>query len=166
MTVYVDNARHRLGRMVMCHMLADTDDELRAMARRIGVDERHHQGDHLDVCLRMRARAVAAGAVEITQREAVRVRRRLRASRDQSGTTLLRLALARAERARRWPQNTDGCSRWALLIAELLGAKTLPPSIASEHHEERARMAAAIADTVAALWEARTELEQLREPKP
>jgi hypothetical protein len=160
MTVYVDNARHRVGRMVMCHMLADTDDELRAMARRIGVGEQHHQGDHFDVCRASRARAIAAGAVEITQREAVRVRQRLR---DQSGTTLLRLALARAERARRWPQNTDGSSRWALLIAELLGAKTLPPSIASEHHEERARMAAAIADTVAALWEARTELEQLRE---
>lgn len=112
MTVYVDNARHRLGRMVMCHMLADTDEELRTMARRIGVDERHHQGDHLDVCLRMRARAVAAGAVEITQRDAVRIRRRLRENREFSA--LLVRVLARAERAR----------------------------------------------------QARTELEQLREPKP
>lgn len=79
MAVYVDDARHRLGRMVMCHMLADTDDELRAMARAIGVPERHHQGDHFDVCLRSRARAIAAGAVEVTQRQAVQIRRRLRA---------------------------------------------------------------------------------------
>lgn len=84
-------------------------------------------------------------------------------SRQQSGTTLLSRALARAERARRFPTNTDPVSRHALLIAEKLGAKTLPPSIAAEHHDERARKAAAIADTVAALWEARTELEQLRE---
>ena len=78
-------------------------------------------------------------------------------------TTILRQALARAERARRFPTNTDGSSRHALLIAELLGAKTLPPSIASEHHEERARMAAAIADTVAQLWELRTQMAEKEE---
>lgn len=78
MSVYVDNARHRYGRMLMCHMLADTDDELRTMAGRIGVHERHHQGDHFDICLAKRAKAVAAGAIEITQREAVLIRRRIR----------------------------------------------------------------------------------------
>jgi len=70
MTVYVDNMRAPYGRMVMCHMIADTDAELREMARKIGVSERWHQGDHFDIALSKRALAVAAGALEITWRQA------------------------------------------------------------------------------------------------
>lgn len=55
--------------MIMCHMIADTDAELRAMAEKIGVRQRWHQGDHFDICLKKRALAVAAGAVEVTQRQ-------------------------------------------------------------------------------------------------
>lgn len=78
MAVYVDDMRARYGRMVMCHMMADTDAELRAMADKIGVRQRWHQGDHFDICLQKRALAVAAGAIEVTQRElaAIRIRRR------------------------------------------------------------------------------------------
>lgn len=74
MAVYVDNAMLPLGRMIMCHMIADTHEELMEMAQRIGV-ERHHlqkagtHQEHFDVCLRMRARAVWNGAKEITQKE-------------------------------------------------------------------------------------------------
>lgn len=70
MAVYVDNMRAPYGRLIMCHMLADTDDELHAMADRIGVARRWHQGDHYDICLSKRALAVAAGAVEISMRQA------------------------------------------------------------------------------------------------
>lgn len=73
MVVYVDDMhKHpmgRYGRMKMSHMIADTDDELHAMAARIGVARRWFQGDHYDICLAMRAKAVAAGAVEITLRQ-------------------------------------------------------------------------------------------------
>lgn len=84
MAVYVDDMRARFGRMVMCHMLADTDDELHAMADRIGVARRWHQKpgthhSHYDVCLAKRALAVQAGAIEITQREVATITKRKRA---------------------------------------------------------------------------------------
>ena len=74
MSVYVDNMRASFGRMVMCHMIADTEDELLAMADRIGVARRWHQypgtpRSHFDIALSKRALAVAAGAKEITWRE-------------------------------------------------------------------------------------------------
>lgn len=70
MPVYVDDMRAPYGRMVMCHMVADTDAELHAMADRIGVARRWHQKagtphSHYDICLAKRARAVSAGAIEI-----------------------------------------------------------------------------------------------------
>lgn len=44
MTVYVDDAVHPFGRMLMCHMFADSVKELLAMAARIGVDKKWIQG--------------------------------------------------------------------------------------------------------------------------
>lgn len=76
--VYVDDFKARYGRMIMCHMLADTETELHAMADRIGVARRWHQGDHYDVCQAKRALAIAAGAKEVTRREAVLIRRSVR----------------------------------------------------------------------------------------
>lgn len=69
MTVYVDDMRAPFGRMIMCHMVDDTEAELHAMAARIGVARRWYQGDHYDVCLTKRQAAVSAGAVEITWRQ-------------------------------------------------------------------------------------------------
>lgn len=73
MTVYVDNMKADFGRMKMCHMIADTDDELHAMADTIGVQRKWFQqkpsGDHYDIAMSKRALAVRAGAVEITLRQ-------------------------------------------------------------------------------------------------
>lgn len=69
MSVYVDSMRARYGRMVMCHMFADTTAELLAMADQIGVARRwlQHAGtwkEHFDIALSKRALAVKAGAIE------------------------------------------------------------------------------------------------------
>jgi hypothetical protein len=77
MTVYVDDVRHNFGRMVMCHLWADTLDELFAMVDRIGVQRKWLQGHptlslpqyrkaswvHFDISLSKKALAIKAGAV-------------------------------------------------------------------------------------------------------
>lgn len=75
MAVYVDDMAAPYGRLIMCHLIADTDDELHAMAERIGVARKWHQApprhaSHYDIAKGKRAMAVAAGAIEITQRQA------------------------------------------------------------------------------------------------
>lgn len=85
MTVYVDDMRAPFGRLIMCHMLADTDAELHTMADRIGVARRWHQApprhdSHYDIALSKRALAVRAGAVEITWRQAASMNMRRRAT--------------------------------------------------------------------------------------
>lgn len=69
MTVYIDDMEAKFGRLIMCHMIADTEAELHAMADRIGVARRWYQRDHYDIAKSKRALAVAAGAVEITWRQ-------------------------------------------------------------------------------------------------
>ncbi|MDZ7711726.1 MAG: DUF4031 domain-containing protein [Rhodovibrio sp.] len=83
MTVYVDDHRAPYGRMKMCHMVADSDAELHAMADRIGVARRHYQGDHYDVCWSKRALAIKAGAVGVRLRTlgCMRLLRRQRGTR-------------------------------------------------------------------------------------
>lgn len=71
--VYVDDMRAPYGRMIMCHMLADTDDELHVMAAKIGVARKWHQKcgtvySHYDIALSKRALAVRFGAQEIDRR--------------------------------------------------------------------------------------------------
>lgn len=78
MSVYVDDARHPFGRYIMCHLWADTEEELLAMVDRIGVDRKWIQGHptlssgkarkaswvHFDIVKTKRALAVKAGAIE------------------------------------------------------------------------------------------------------
>jgi hypothetical protein len=78
---YVDDMEAPYRRMVMCHMTADTTEELLAMADKIGVARRWIQKagtgkEHFDICLTKRALAVAAGAKEITWGETIGLMRR------------------------------------------------------------------------------------------
>ena len=69
MTVYVDDVRHQFGRMVMCHMWADTEAELLAMADMIGVQRKWIQRPpkaswvHFDISLGKKEMAIRNGAV-------------------------------------------------------------------------------------------------------
>lgn len=88
MTVYVDEPKHEVKRgwrkFIMCHMLADSMDELIAMADKIGVNRKYiqmpkhaRQVPHFDICRTKRALAIMHGAFEVTCRQMVRVRRRI-----------------------------------------------------------------------------------------
>ena len=85
MAVYVDNYGASFGRMVMCHMVADSTDELLAMADRIGVQRKRIQKagtfyEHFDICLSKREKALKAGAIELRLGEFGRVLMAKRAS--------------------------------------------------------------------------------------
>jgi hypothetical protein len=71
--VYIDGEQNRFGRMKMCHMLADTPQELKTMALQIGLSLRWFQAaascPHFDVSKGKRELAVAAGAVQCDRRQ-------------------------------------------------------------------------------------------------
>lgn len=64
MAVYVDNMRAKFGRMILCHMIADTTEELLQMVDKIGVKP----DEHFDISLVKRSSAIFHGAIEITWR--------------------------------------------------------------------------------------------------
>ena len=92
MSVYVDDMKAGYGRMIMSHMIADTTEELLAMADQIGVARRWIQApgtarEHFDVAQSKRKFAVEAGAVEVTQRELGRIIRDRRNEEGRSWTS-------------------------------------------------------------------------------
>lgn len=82
MAVYVDPAVHPFGRMIMCHLWADSLDELHGFAARLGLKRAWFQEPpkaswcHYDVGKRLRARAIALGAIPVDGLAAVEARAR------------------------------------------------------------------------------------------
>lgn len=81
MSVYVDDMRAPYGwprhQMIMCHMIADTSEELIGMARTIGVQTKWIQApgtfkEHFDICLSKRKLALDHGAIPISQMDLAR----------------------------------------------------------------------------------------------
>lgn len=73
MAVYVDRSLWPYRHMIMCHLLADTAEELHALAEQIGmkrqwVQRSSHGILHYDICKAKRKKAVAAGAIELDRK--------------------------------------------------------------------------------------------------
>lgn len=78
MAVYIDDFNAKYRRMIMCHMIADTTQELLDMCTKIGVQHRWIQypgtaNEHFDICLTKKALAVKYGAKEIGMRDYARM---------------------------------------------------------------------------------------------
>ncbi len=74
MAVYIDNFDAPFGRMLMCHMIADTTEELLVMCDIIGVQRKWIQSpgtkfEHFDICNTKKKKAVSAGAIEVMFRD-------------------------------------------------------------------------------------------------
>jgi Protein of unknown function (DUF4031) len=93
MSVYVDSARNKYGRMVMCHMLADTPEELHKMAKAIGMQRKWYQSPlkasfpHYDLSLSRRKYALELGAIEITRVELSNFMQRIKDAIIKKGET-------------------------------------------------------------------------------
>jgi hypothetical protein len=97
MPVYVGVSMWELGRMIMCHMVADTEAELDAMADKIGVARKWKQErpdrrgigglTHYDIAKSKRALAVKHGAIPLdTLHEEAEVLERLADLQDKGGS--------------------------------------------------------------------------------
>lgn len=83
MSVYVDDAIFPFGRMMMCHMVADTREELLEMADKIGVARKWIQDygtpkEHFDICKSKREVAIANGAIYLERNAFVEFLRKKR----------------------------------------------------------------------------------------
>ena len=117
MPVYVDNMRAPYGRMIMCHMTADTLEELHAMADTIGIKRRWFQQPpkashpHYDISLGKRALAIKNGAKEIRKYALLFYAAKLNIewglSREQTNPKWIESQRKKMERARQYVENCD-----------------------------------------------------------
>lgn len=89
MSVYVDCERNHYRHMIMSHMVADSVDELHAMAQRLGLKRQWFQISrngmpHYDICQTKRQVAITLGAVEIDRRKMVQLMKAHRAQRAEN----------------------------------------------------------------------------------
>lgn len=108
MTVYVDDHyRHSSSEfrgMRMSHMIADTDEELQAMARKLKLRPEWQHNDHYDLAASKRHEALKLGAVNVDYYTCAIMANNARAGWPMSPPTLartiqtIRFALAKVGR--------------------------------------------------------------------
>lgn len=88
MAVYVDESRFKLRGQLYCHMIADSEAELDAMADTIGLKRAWKQAavhrfvEHYDLAPSKRALAICHGAIELSVRELPLRSIRIKGERD------------------------------------------------------------------------------------
>lgn len=79
MAVYVGPSIYPYGRMIMCHMVADTLNELHEMADMIDLSRRHFQKKnsrpHYDISKNKRVLAIEHGAKDVDERKIIEILR-------------------------------------------------------------------------------------------
>lgn len=83
MAVYVDSEFIKFGRMKMCHMVADTEEELEEIALKLGLNLKWWQykgtpKSHFDVSKSVREKAICLGVEVIDREELVNLIRKKR----------------------------------------------------------------------------------------
>ncbi len=76
--VYIDDFNASFSGMIMCHMIADTAEELLQMVDKIGVKRKWIQdagtyNEHFDICLSKKKLAIKHGAIEISMMQLGRI---------------------------------------------------------------------------------------------
>lgn len=66
--IYVDAPKYRFKRFIMCHLMADSLDELHTFAERLSLSKEWFQGDHYDISKSKRTHAIRMGALEVSSR--------------------------------------------------------------------------------------------------
>lgn len=123
MSVYVDRAKNAFGRMSMSHMIADTPDELHAMADRLRLKRSWYQTPpkasfwHYDIAQTKRAEAIAAGAVDCDMRTFVDHLRRIR---DTLARHVFVLRMALETRGENMDELAKDRDRLRTLLAEAI----------------------------------------------
>lgn len=79
--VYIDDFNANYKGMIMCHMIADTTEELLEMVDKIGVNKKWIQDagtwqEHFDICSSKKKKAISLGAKEIPFRQLAAMRRK------------------------------------------------------------------------------------------
>ncbi|MCP4540423.1 MAG: DUF4031 domain-containing protein [Chloroflexi bacterium] len=89
--VYVDEQRPCMGwgpgrqYRSACHLMADSDAELEAFRKVLGLRANWRRGDHYDLTPNKRRDAVRLGAIETTVQELVKLRQRKRLAQSRRG---------------------------------------------------------------------------------
>lgn len=78
MAVYIDNFNAPYKKMIMCHLIADTQQELFEFVDKIEVKRKwvqHYKTpqEHFDICLSKKKKAISFGAIEINMRDYAKI---------------------------------------------------------------------------------------------